>query len=167
MDDPELEPGTFHAGIQSGELALGMTRVLPAPRAVVFRAFTDPGELAKWWGPSGFTSPSVEVDLRVGGSYRIAMQPPDGDLFYLSGEFREVDPPARLAYTFRWEDPAPDDQENLVSLSFRDLGGATEIVFTQGPFATEARRALHEQGWTDGFERLRQVIAALPQARSR
>ena len=146
-------------GVRPGELALHMKRVLPAPRSVVFNAFTDPDELAKWWGPSGFTIPSVEVDLRVGGSYRIAMQPPDGDLFYLSGQFLEVDPPARLVYTFRWEDPDPDDQETVVTLSFEELGESTELDFTQSTFATEARRALHDQGWTETLERLEQLLS--------
>jgi uncharacterized protein YndB with AHSA1/START domain len=81
-------------------------------------------------------------------------------MFYLSGEFREVDPPARVAYTFRWEDPDPDDRETLVTLSLQDLGDSTELVFTQRAFATEARRALHEQGWTDGFDRLQELIRA-------
>jgi uncharacterized protein YndB with AHSA1/START domain len=144
---------------QPSELALQMKRVMHAPRALVFNALTEPDELAKWWGPSGFTAPSVEVDLRVGGRYRIAMQPPDGELFYLSGEFREVDPPARLAYTFRWEDPDPDDRETLVTLSLGDLGESTELVFTQRVFATEGRRSLHEQGWTDGLERLQQLMS--------
>jgi uncharacterized protein YndB with AHSA1/START domain len=102
-----------------------MTRVLPASRARVFEACTDPSELAKWWGPRGFTSPSIEIDLRVGGSYRIAMLPPHGEIFCLTGEFTAIDPPARLA----------------------------------GAFATEGRRALHEQGWTDCWERLRAVLA--------
>jgi uncharacterized protein YndB with AHSA1/START domain len=137
-----------------------MTRVLPAPRPVVFEACTEPSELAKWWGPRGFTAPGIEIDLRVGGSYRIAMQPPDGDMFYLSGEFLEVDPPARLAYTFRWEDPDPDDRLTVVRLSLGDLGESTEVLFTQGAFATEGRRALHDQGWTDGFDRLQEVLSA-------
>jgi uncharacterized protein YndB with AHSA1/START domain len=140
-------------------LALHMIRVLPAPRPRVFEACTEPAELAKWWGPTGFTSPSIEIDLRVGGRYRIAMQPPDGELFYLTGEFTRVDPPAQLAYTFRWEEPDPDDVETVVTLSFRDLGDSTEVDFAQGPFATEGRRALHEQGWTDGWERLQTVLA--------
>ena len=121
---------------QPSELALQMTRVIRAPRPLVFNALTEPDELAEWWGPSGFTAPSVEVDLRVGGSYRFAMQPPDGDLFYLSGEFRKVDPPAHLAYTFRWEDPDPDDRDTLVTLSLQDLGESTELVFAQRAFAT-------------------------------
>jgi uncharacterized protein YndB with AHSA1/START domain len=145
--------------VQPSELALHMKRVLPVPRPLVFKACTEPDELAKWWGPRGFTAPSVELDPRVGGSYRIAMQPPDGDLFYLSGEFREVDPPAHLVYTFRWEDPDPDDQETVVTLSFGDLGESTELVFTQRAFATEGRRALHEQGWTDGLDRLQELMS--------
>jgi uncharacterized protein YndB with AHSA1/START domain len=143
-----------------------MTRVLPAARPVVFAALTEPEELAKWWGPAGFTAPGVEVDLRVGGAYRIAMQPPDGELFHLAGEYRDVDPPALVSYTFRWEEPDPDDRETLVTLSLGDLGESTELRFTQGPFATEARRALHEQGWTDGLERLQQLLSGGPAART-
>jgi uncharacterized protein YndB with AHSA1/START domain len=100
----------------------------------------------------------VEFQARVGASYRIEMQPPEGDSFYLTGEFREVDPPTRLAYTFTWEDPDPDDVETLVALSFRDLRGSTEVAFTQGPFKTEARRALHRDGWTDSFDKLERLI---------
>ena len=78
------------------------------------------------------------------------MQPPDGDLFHLTGEFREVDPPARLAYTFRWEEPDPDDRETVVTLSFGDLGESTELVLSQGPFATEVT-ARPAQGRLDGL----------------
>jgi uncharacterized protein YndB with AHSA1/START domain len=145
---------------QPGELALEITRVLPAPRPVVFRAFSTEQELTGWWGPQGFTAPSLEFHPRVGGRYRIEMQPPDGDRFYLAGEFRGVDPPARLAYTFAWEDPDPDDVETLVELSFRDLGESTEVVLHQGPFRTDARRELHRNGWTDSLDRLEQVISS-------
>jgi uncharacterized protein YndB with AHSA1/START domain len=143
-------------------LELSLKRLQPARRAAAYRALSDPGELAKWWGPRGFTAPSVEFDPRVGGSYRIAMQPPDGDLFHLSGEFLEVNPPARLAYTFRWDPPAPDDRQTVVTLSLQARGERTEVLLTQGEFATEERRALHEGGWTDSFGRLEQVLAAAP-----
>jgi uncharacterized protein YndB with AHSA1/START domain len=139
---------------QASGLALHIERVLNASRPVVFKACIEPEELAKWWGPAGFTSPSIEIDPRVGGSYRIAMQPPDGELFHLRGEFRDVDLPNRLVYTFVWEEPTPDDQETVVTLSFDDLGRDTALVLDQGPFATEERRALHEAGWTDSLERL-------------
>ncbi len=142
----------------SNGLMLRMTRALPAPRTQVYRALTDPEELAKWWGPRGFTVPSVEFDPRVGAGFRLAMQPPDGDLFHLSGEFREVDPPARLAYTFRWEPPDPNDRETEVTLTLEERGSETEVQLTQGEFATEERRALHEGGWTDSFDQLAELL---------
>jgi uncharacterized protein YndB with AHSA1/START domain len=143
----------------SGDLTLEIKRVLPAAPSVAFRVFHDPNELAQWWGPEGFTVPSLEFDPRVGGTYRIEMQPPEGDPFYLTGEFREVDPPARLAYTFAWEDPDPDDVETLVELSFRDLGESTEVVLNQSSFKTEARRELHRDGWTDSFDKLERFMS--------
>jgi uncharacterized protein YndB with AHSA1/START domain len=76
------------------------------------------------------------------------MQPPDGDPFVLTGEFRRVQPPARLSYTFGYEEPDADDRETVVDLSLRDLGESTAARIDQGPFLTEARRALHTQGLT-------------------
>jgi uncharacterized protein YndB with AHSA1/START domain len=140
--------------VQPGELALRMKRILRAPASAVFTACTQPEELAKWWGPRGFTTPAIELDLRVGGRYRFAMQPPEGDLFHLTGEFLEVDPPSRLVYTFVWEPPDPDDRETVVTLAFHKV-----VDFTQGVFATEARRALHEQGWTESLERLQGLLS--------
>jgi uncharacterized protein YndB with AHSA1/START domain len=145
---------------RSDELTLEMKRVLRAVPSVVFEALSDSSELAKWWGPEGFTTPSLKFDPRVGDTYRIEMQPPEGDPFHLTGEFREVEPPARLAFTFVWEEPDPDDLETLVGLSFRDLGESTEVALAQGPFKTEARYSLHRDGWTDCFDKLERLIAA-------
>jgi uncharacterized protein YndB with AHSA1/START domain len=145
--------------MRSRELTLEMERVLPAPPPVVFRAFSDPDRLVEWWGPSGFAVPSLEFEARVGGPYRIEMQPPEGDAFQLTGEFRDVAPPARLAFTFVWEPPDRDDVETLVSLSLGDLGESTEVALTQGPFKTEARRVLHREGWTDSFDRLERLVS--------
>jgi uncharacterized protein YndB with AHSA1/START domain len=139
---------------------LEMKRVLKAAPPTVFPAFSDSSALARWFGPKGFTIPSLDFQPRVGDSYRIEMQPPKGDPFYLTGEFRDVGPPARLSYTFVWEEPDPDDVETLVVLSFRDLSGSTEVSFSQGPFKTEARRALHRDGWTDSLDKLERLISA-------
>src|SRR5215211_63544 len=144
---------------ESGGLALELRRVLPAAPSVVFGAFSAPDQLVMWWGPEGFAVPSLEFNPRVGDGYRIEMQPPEGDRFHLVGEFRAVDPPARLAFTFVWEDPDPDDVETLVELSFRDLGESTEVSMTQGPFKTEARRELHRGGWTDSFDKLERLMS--------
>jgi uncharacterized protein YndB with AHSA1/START domain len=86
------------------------------------------------------------------------MQPPEGDAFHLTGEVRLVDPPSRLAFTFAWEPPDPDDVETLVELAFTDLDGSTEVALTQGPFKTEPRRDLHRDGWTDTFDRLEEFL---------
>ena len=139
---------------------LRLQRILPAPRAVVWAALTDPEEIRAWWGPKGYEARHVRFEPRVGADYRIEMQPPEGDVFFLSGTFREVVPPHRLAYTFVWDPPDPDDRETTAQLVLEDRGGRTDVAFTQGPFATEARRALHEGGWTDSFDRLEQHLAA-------
>ena len=145
----------------SNGLRLRIARVLDAAPPAVWRALTEPDQLARWWGPAGFTSPRIDVDLRVGGRYRIQMKPPEGDAFFLQGEFHEVAPPSRLAYTFRWEEPAPDDQENVVTLSLTDLGGKTELALDHSPFATEARLALHRGGWSDSFDKLTELFSSV------
>jgi uncharacterized protein YndB with AHSA1/START domain len=142
------------------ELTLHLARVLPAPRPLIFTMLTEPDELARWWGPKGFTTPSIALDLRAGGKYRIEMQPPDADRFFLTGEFRRIDPPAHLSYTFRWEDPYPDDHDTVVTLSLADFGDSTEVIVDQGPFLTEARRELHAQGWTETLDRLYGLLAS-------
>jgi uncharacterized protein YndB with AHSA1/START domain len=142
----------------SDGLTLRLSRTLPASRSRVWDALADPEELARWWGPKGFTTSSVDFVPRVGESYRIAMQPPDGELFHLDGEFREVDPPSRLAFTFRWDPPDPEDRETLATLSLEERVDETQVELIQGEFATEERRALHNGGWTDSFERLEDLL---------
>jgi uncharacterized protein YndB with AHSA1/START domain len=143
---------------RAGGLVLELRRVLNAPRERIFRTLTEPAELATWWGPHGFTTPEIDFDLRVGGRYRFAMQPPDGDLFYLAGEFLEIESPRLLVYTFCWEEPDPDDRETVVSLSLHDRRDVTEVSLSQGEFATEARLALHRSGWMDSLDSLGELV---------
>ena len=143
-----------------GDLVLEIERLLPAPSPAVYALFSVADELATWWGPDGFTVPSLTFEPRVGDAFRIEMQPPEGDAFHLTGEFREVDAPRRLAYTFVWEPPDPDDVETLVELSFTDVRGKTGVRLRQGAFETEARLELHRGGWTDGFDKLQRRMSA-------
>jgi uncharacterized protein YndB with AHSA1/START domain len=138
---------------------LTLSRVLDARRERIFELLTDPTELARWWGPRGFTTPEIEVDLRVGGHYRFAMQPPAGEVFHLSGHFLEVNGPSRLAYTFWWEEPHPDDRETVVELTLEAERDTTVLSLRHGEFATDERLALHRGGWTDSLDRLHDVVA--------
>ncbi len=125
-----------------------------------FEALVDPDELRQWWGPHGFTIPRLDLDPSVGGRYRFAMQPPEGDLFHLEGSFLEVAPPDRLSFTFRWEEPDPDDVETVVTVSLVDLGNSTRLTVQQGAFVTEARRELHEGGWSESLRKLENLLAS-------
>jgi uncharacterized protein YndB with AHSA1/START domain len=140
-------------------LALHLERRVCASPDRVFTACVDPEDLAAWWGPAGFRSTVETLDARTGGPYRIAMHPPDGDSFHLAGEFRVVESPHRLEYTFVWEEPDPDDRETLVSLVFRAVSGGTLVVLDQRAFATEARYELHRAGWTETLDRLAQLLS--------
>lgn len=142
----------------SDSLVLELTCTLDASRERIFQALTDPAELAKWWGPSGFTTPEIEIDPKIGGSYRLGMQPPDGELFHLAGEFLEIDPPTRLAYSFRWEEPDPDDRETVVRVTLDAVADRTRLSLWHGVFATEARLALHKSGWTDSLKELSELL---------
>ena len=137
---------------------LEQARVFDAPVEQVFGLLTEPTELAKWWGPHGFATPEIHIDLRVGGHLRFTMQPPEGEAFHLSGEFTHIEFPSRLEFTFRWDEPAPDDRQTVVELSLASFGGATTVTLTQGDFATEERLELHRNGWADSFEKLDAVL---------
>ena len=138
--------------------ALHLTRTFAAPRKSVFGAWTDPEALKRWFGPVGYSTPSAEVDLRVGGQYRLGMRKlPDGDIFYLTGAYREVRPPEKLVYTWRWESE-PELGETIVTVEFRDLGNATEVVLTQELFPTEKARDDHDKGWNSCLDRLAQAV---------
>jgi uncharacterized protein YndB with AHSA1/START domain len=140
----------------AGTQTLRVSRTIPAPRARVFAAWTEPELLRCWWGPKGYTTPSAEIDLRPGGSFRVAMRPPEGAVKYLTGEYREVRPPARLVYTWRFD----DGETTLVTVEFHDRGASTEIVLTHDRFGTEQARASHERGWGSCFDRLADLFGS-------
>ena len=138
--------------------SLSMTRTFTAPRERVFQAWTDPEELKKWWGPGGYSTPTAEVDLKVGGSYRFGMKPPEGEVFFLSGEYREIRSPEKLVYTWRWEGSEDHPEETLVTVEFRDRGEITEVVVTHEKFRDEEQCHQHEVGWAGCLDRLPAVF---------
>jgi len=137
---------------------LHLEKILAVPQERVFAAFVDTEQLRRWWGPAGFSVQSLRFDAVEGTEYRIGMQPPNGDVFHISGTFRAVEPPRRLVYTFNYEEPDPDDQETLVALRFEPTDGGTRVILDQGPFKTAARLDLHRDGWTETLERFERSL---------
>jgi uncharacterized protein YndB with AHSA1/START domain len=140
----------------AGEPAiLVVRRTIRAPREKVFAAWTEARHLIAWWGPNAAVNcPSAEVDLRVGGRYRIANRFPDGRLLWIVGEFEVIEPPSRLVFSWKLGDEAA--RAERVSVEFESRGAATEVIVTHERIADAATRAGHEQGWRgclDGLAR--------------
>lgn len=132
-------------------------RVVAAAQERVYRNWTEPDLLKRWWGPGGFTCPMAEVDLRPGGTYRLVMQPPgDGPQMSVTGTYREIEPPARLVYTWRWDTgPAASSEESVVTVEFHHLEDErTEVVVTHDRFPAGHDSSPYRTGWEQGLEKL-------------
>jgi uncharacterized protein YndB with AHSA1/START domain len=124
---------------------LVVRRRINAGREKLFAAWTQPSLLVRWWGPQGVACLTAEIDLRVGGSYRIANQFPDGTVVWIAGIFEVIEPPDRLAYTWKLE--SHDGPVERVTVCFEARGAATEVIVTHERIADEATRTSHEHGW--------------------
>jgi len=149
--------------------ALVIKRLISAPRERVYKAWTDPKEFAKWWGPHTFTAPVVELDVRPGGKINVHMQGPAGSPwekpYPMGGEFREVSPYGRLTFTSNLSDGKGGlALENLNELTFTEKDGKTELVLTVTVLKStpEMKDALGgmKQGWTESLEKLEMLLAA-------
>ncbi|MBI3899818.1 MAG: SRPBCC domain-containing protein [Gammaproteobacteria bacterium] len=146
--------------LKKSETTLVLTRQFDAPREQVFRAWTDPKALMQWFAPAdSFTTPAADVELRVGGRYRIDMVSADGKHHIVAGEYREVRAPERLVFTWAWASKEPETGDTLVTVELRDLGGRTELVLTHERFLTAHARDLHEQGHSGCLDRLQRLLA--------
>lgn len=147
------------ARVSSAESALvQIRRTISAPAAEVFRAWTDPELVRQWFKPRGGSSPGAEMDVRVGGSYRWGMKLL-GHVYYAVGEYIEVDPPERLAFTFSWERALVQATDSLVTVEFADHGDQTEVVITHERLRNRPMRALHGVGWRDLLSNLSRRLA--------
>ena len=146
------------------ELSVKITRRFAAPRERVFDAFTRQEALQAWFGPEGYTIPSAALDPRPGGSYRIEMRAPDGAVHIVIGEYREVRPPEKLVFTWRWLEGADAGPETLVTLDFAAREGGTELTLLHSGFATPEASRGHESGWASSFVCLAAALAGKPLA---
>ena len=138
--------------IQDDELLI--ERIFDAPRELVFRVWTRPEHLMKWWGPKTFEPIGIEQDFREGGTYRYGMKSEEGREIWKSGVYQEIVPNERIVMTFKWEDGAWG-VDNLVTVTFTSMAsGRTLFRFHQAPFKTVEARDSHVGGWTSLLDKL-------------
>jgi uncharacterized protein YndB with AHSA1/START domain len=125
-------------------LTLVVRRSIRASAERLFEAWTRPEQLVQWWGPPGTHCPQADVDLRVGGSYRIGNQFGDGAVIWISGRFEAIDRPRQLVYSWNIE---PADIDERVTVTFDETNGVTEVVLVHERIVDEASRDQHQQGW--------------------
>jgi len=141
-----------------------LTRTFDAPRDLVFRMWTEPEHVARWWGPDGFTIPVCALDVRVGGAIRIDMRAPDGTVYPMTGVYQEVSAPKRLVF----QSAALDAEgrplfEVLTVITFAEHGGRTTLTVAASVICSTAGAAPHlagmEAGWTQQMHRLAAYLA--------
>ncbi|HEX4000473.1 MAG TPA: SRPBCC domain-containing protein [Pirellulales bacterium] len=155
-----------------------VTRTFDAPRQSVFKAWTDPRQMAEWWGPNGFTNPICELDARPGGAWRIVMRGPDGSQHPAKGVYVEVVEPERLVMTINhselsdeWHDMVnpsrPKGQgnpglEGLATVTFAEAAGKTTLTVRIRFESAAVRDALLKIGmnigWSQSLDRLAAVL---------
>jgi uncharacterized protein YndB with AHSA1/START domain len=145
---------------------LTLVRVYDAPRALVFKAFTDPVHLARWWGPHGFSTPVCEFDARPGGALHIHMRAPDGSVHVARGEIREIVAPERLSFTIGVvEDDGSIRFENLTTVTLVERAGKTELTLQvrvlQATAAAAANLGGMRVGWGQSLDRLGALLTQL------
>ena len=150
--------------IKFGEQEVVLTRIFDAPRALVFKMWTDPKHLREWFGPGVFTNPVCEVDARVGGKWRIVMRDPQGNDYPCGGVYREVVEPERLAFT----NIATDKEGNPIidgftTVIFEEQDGKTKLTLrTRGTAMVDYAAAYlkgMEAGWAQSLDSLAEELA--------
>jgi uncharacterized protein YndB with AHSA1/START domain len=138
--------------------SLKLERHYPVAPEKVWRAWTDPQALKAWFGPGGPTKVSVaELDLRVGGRFRLVFGGPEGREHEAQGEYREVVPDRKLVFTWFWPNSTPD-RVSQITILFQPAGGGTDMKFLHEQFFDEAARDGHQRGWSDAFVKLESFL---------
>ncbi|MCB0220484.1 MAG: SRPBCC domain-containing protein [Chrysiogenetes bacterium] len=138
---------------------LEVRRVIEAPRERVFAAWTRPEDLRRWWGVTAeHTTPLAELDLRVGGRYRLTMRAADGTDHTVAGTYEEISAPGRIVYTWQWESEERFPQTRVTAEFAEKAPGYTEIVLTHEGLPDEESRAQHRHGWLGCLEMLNRFL---------
>jgi uncharacterized protein YndB with AHSA1/START domain len=148
-----------------GEASVTLKRVFDAPRALVWKAWTDPKMMAQWFGPRGFTIPVCELDVCKGGTLRIVMRGPDGNDYPMKGVFLSVTEPERLVFTnIAIDNDGKHLLEGETTVTFSEEGGKTTLTLKTHavglvPFAPSMLGGM-EAGWTQSIDKLQELLAS-------
>jgi uncharacterized protein YndB with AHSA1/START domain len=132
--------------------SLTIKRHLEAPPARVYAAWTNPAQIMRWWGPEGATNLSADTDVRAGGRFHMVFNTPDGEEQDVSGVYREVEPGAKLVFTWMWR--TLPERQSLVTVLLRADGDGTLLTLIHEQFFDEAARDRHNTGWTGALDKL-------------
>lgn len=149
-----------------------ITRTFDAQRELVWKAWTDPELVKRWWGPKGFTAPFCKIDLRVGGVFLYCMRSPDGKDYWGTGVYREIVKPERIVYTDSFADEkgnvvpathygmsADFPLKMLVTVTFEEREGKTKLTLHHVGIPSGADQDGARQGWNESFDKLAEHLA--------
>ncbi len=136
--------------------SLTLVRHFPVPPEKVWRAWTTPEALKRWFGPDEGEVTIAETDVRVGGRFHIVFFTLDGERHDVGGEYLEVQQNRKLVFTWAWK--STPDRESLVTLTFRPSGDGTDFTMVHGQFFDNTARDNHEFGWTGALAKLERLM---------
>jgi len=162
---------TYRPDVKAVERELVITRIFDAPRELVWKAWTEPESVKRWWGPKGFTAPVSKIELRVGGKYLSSMRSPEGQVFWSTGVYRELIPLERIVCTDSFADEKGNvvpatyygmtgewPRELLVTVTLEEDGGRTKMTLRHAGIPAGKMSELCELGWNESFDKLAEVL---------
>jgi uncharacterized protein YndB with AHSA1/START domain len=158
LDNGAPETSTTSGALSAENTTLRMERTFNAPAQDVFDAWTSEEVIRRWWHAGhDWETTEAQVDLRVGGTVRVVMRNPHEDVEYGGGgQYTEIDPPRRLAFTWIWDG---NDTRQLIELDFEETDGVTTVRFTHSDLWDEEAVRSHEQGWGKAFNNLERALS--------
>ena len=152
-----------HRSVQPEPIELTITRVIDAPRALVFRMWSEPEHMSRWCRPKDFAIADGALDFVAGGLWSSQIRGPDGKDYRMGGAYREIVENQRIVFTHRWIDEAGNPGlETTITVTLEDAGERTRLTFHQAVFETSAARDSHNEGWSETLDNLEAHLRALP-----